>query len=84
MMNNADDATLTTQAAPRVDVYTIQTPGGLGNGNFEDFSGANLTFIGSGEGEIAQMLIYNRALTVDERVSLEMILEAYYGINPGH
>jgi hypothetical protein len=59
--------------------------GGLGNGNFEDFSGANFTSVGTlGGGQIAQVLIYNRALTIEERAALETRLEADYGINPGN
>jgi hypothetical protein len=60
-----------------------RTPDGLGNGNFEDFSGADFTSVGSNaEGVIAEVLVYNRALSVDERAALEASLEARYGITP--
>jgi hypothetical protein len=55
--------------------------GGLGNGNFEDFSGANYTAIGSGpDAFIAEALFYDRALSVTERASVEVALEARYAI----
>ncbi|HEY2899027.1 MAG TPA: hypothetical protein VGL59_00515 [Polyangia bacterium] len=58
-----------------------RNPGGLGNGNFEDFSGANFTIVGSGaEGIVAEVLVYNRALVVDERVAIETALKNRYGI----
>jgi hypothetical protein len=58
-----------------------RTSGGLGNGNFEDFSGANFTSVGAGaEGFLAEVLVYNRALVVDERVAIETALKTRYGI----
>jgi hypothetical protein len=58
-----------------------RTPGGLGNGNFEDFTSANFTSIGTdGEGIVAEVLVYGRALTTTERGAVETALEARYGI----
>jgi hypothetical protein len=58
--------------------------GGLGNGNFEDFSGANYTAVGSGpDAFVAEALFYDRALSTAERTSVETALEARYGIVSG-
>jgi len=58
-----------------------RTPGGLGNGNFENFSGANFTLVGSGTPAIvAEAIIYDRALTIPERASAETALKSRYGI----
>lgn len=55
--------------------------GGLGNGNIEDFSVANYTAVGSGaHSVIAEILVYNRALSTEERVSVDAALRARYGI----
>jgi hypothetical protein len=68
----------------RVDGATqtlTRTAGGLGNGNIEDFSGANFTLVGLGAAAImAEALIYNRALSVAERVTVETALKARYSI----
>ena len=59
-----------------------RTSGGLGDGNVEDFSAANATSVGAGaEGIIAEVLVYDRALTVDERGTLETALETRYAIH---
>jgi hypothetical protein len=58
-----------------------RTPGGLGNGQIEDFSGANFTLVGFGTHAImAEALVYDRALSVDERVAVETALAARYAI----
>ena len=58
-----------------------RTSGGLGNGNFEDFSGANYTLIGGcTDAFIAEALVYDRALSTTERGTVEAALEARYGI----
>jgi hypothetical protein len=71
----------------RVDGVTqtlTRTSGGLGNGNFEDFSNANYTSVASNaEGIVAEVLIYDRALSVAERGAVETALETRYGIAPG-
>jgi hypothetical protein len=55
--------------------------GGLGNGNTEDFSGANFTLVGAGAHAImAEALIYDRALSVEERTTVETALKARYAI----
>lgn len=55
--------------------------GGLGNGNLEDFSGADFTLVGSApDAFIAEVLVYDRALSVSERASAEAALKARYGI----
>lgn len=60
-----------------------RTSSGLGNGNFEDFSGASYTAVATyGEGIVAELLIYDRALTVSERGAVETALETRYGITP--
>ncbi|HVZ72960.1 MAG TPA: hypothetical protein VHJ20_11340 [Polyangia bacterium] len=62
-----------------------------GSGNFEDFSAANFTTVGAvsgtpsagaagGTGVVAEAIIYNRALTLEERMSVEAALKARYGI----
>ena len=59
-----------------------RTPGGLGNGNFEDFSGANYTAVGGcADAFLAEALIYDRALSITERGTVEAALEARYGID---
>jgi hypothetical protein len=58
-----------------------RTSGGLGNGNIEDFSQANFTLVGNGvNASIAEVLVYDRALTVPERASAEIGLKTRYGI----
>ncbi len=58
-----------------------RTPDGLGNGNFEGFSGANYTLVGGcSDAFIAEALLYDRALSVTERATVEAALEARYGI----
>ena len=68
----------------RVDGVTqtlTRNPGGLGNGNFEDFSSANYTsVVTAAEGIVAEVLVYDRALTVTERGAVETALKARYGI----
>jgi hypothetical protein len=55
--------------------------GGSGNGTFEDFSGANYTAVGAcPDALIAEVLVYDRALTVPERSTVEASLEARYAI----
>ena len=70
----------------RVDGASLtltRTSGGLGNGNFEDFSGANYTSVATtSEGIVAEVLIYDRALTVTERAAVETALKTRYGITP--
>jgi hypothetical protein len=71
----------------RVDGVTqtlTRTSGGLGNGNFEDFSGANYTAVATNtEGIVAEVLVYDRALTVAERGTVEAALKTRYGITSG-
>ncbi len=55
---------------------------GLGNGNIEDFSGANFTEVGQGPGIVAEAMIYDRALSDAEKAQVEAVLEARYGIKP--
>jgi hypothetical protein len=60
--------------------------GGLGNGNFEDFSGANFSLVGnvetgSDDALIAEALVYDRALSSTESASVEQALEGRYGIH---
>ena len=58
-----------------------RTEGGLGNGNFEDFSGANYTSVGSGpDAYEAEAIYYDRALSTGERDSVETALAARYGV----
>jgi hypothetical protein len=53
--------------------------GGLGDGNFESFSNANYTLVGGGVSAfIAEALIYDRALSTDERLGVEAALSARY------
>ena len=70
----------------RVDGVTqtlTRTSGGLGNGNFEDFSSANFTSVAGGaEGIVAEVLIYDRALSVAERGAVETALKTRYGVTP--
>jgi hypothetical protein len=59
-----------------------RTAGGLGNGNLEDFSGANFTAVGAegGDALVAEVLVYDHALSADEKTALEAALKARYGI----
>jgi hypothetical protein len=57
-----------------------RTAGGLGNGNFESFAGANYTSVAStNEGTVAEVLVYDRALTATEAGTIEAALKARYG-----
>ena len=68
----------------RVDGATqtlTRTSGGLGNGNFENFSTANYTSVVSGrDGYVAEVLFYDRALSVSEAAAVELALKARYGL----
>ena len=60
-----------------------RTPGGLGNGNTEDFSVANFTALGSGPsgftgGVMGDMLVYDRPLSTAERNQVEAYLQSRY------
>ena len=55
---------------------------GTGNGNLEDFSGANFTEVGQGPGIVAEAILYDRALTDAEKTKVEGVLMARYGIKP--
>jgi hypothetical protein len=58
-----------------------RNPGGLGNGNVEDFSAANFTLVGSGtRAFVAEAIVYGRALSAAERANIESALAARYGI----
>jgi hypothetical protein len=62
----------------------------FGSGNYEDYSGANFTAVGgfgtpsrggtTTGGLVAEVLAYDRALTVTERVAVETALKARYAI----
>lgn len=59
-----------------------RTQGGLGNGNIEDFSGAGFTLVGSGtHASIAEVLVYDRALSSEEKSAVEAVLKARYTID---
>ncbi|MDX2020570.1 MAG: hypothetical protein SF187_10035 [Deltaproteobacteria bacterium] len=61
-----------------------RTPGGLGNTNFENFSGANFTAVGVGQSgsdySLREILIYDHALSAQEIAQVEAALFARYGI----
>jgi hypothetical protein len=58
-----------------------RTAGGLGNGNFENFATANYTSVATtNEGTVAEVLIYDRALTATEAGTVEAALKTRYGI----
>jgi hypothetical protein len=58
-----------------------RTAGGLGNGNFENFATANYTSVATtNEGTVAEVLIYDRALTATEAGTIEAALKTRYGI----
>lgn len=58
-----------------------RTPGGLGNGNIENFSAANFTLVGLGaSAKMAEALVYDRALNADESIAVETALKTRYGI----
>jgi hypothetical protein len=60
-----------------------RTGGGLGNGNLEDFSAANVTVVGgpaSGDGIVAEVLVYDHALTDTDKTAVEAALKTRYGI----
>jgi len=58
-----------------------RTAGGLGNGNIEDFSGADFTLVGSGaRAVVAEALLYDRALSAEETSSVEAALFGRYGL----
>lgn len=58
--------------------------GGLGNTNFETFSGANFTSVGQGQASsdysLSEILIYDRALSIQEATQVEAALFARYSI----
>ena len=58
-------------------------PAGLGNGTVEDFSGANYTAVGGGEGAftgalLGDLLVYDHALTDPERLAVEAYFQRRY------
>jgi hypothetical protein len=61
-----------------------RTAGGLGNGTLEDFTNADFTAVGVSGAEpdalVAEVLVYDRALTADETTALETTLKARYAI----
>ncbi len=59
-----------------------RTAGGLGDGNLEDFTAADFTAVGipGADAIVAEVLVYDRALTADEKVAVETALKARYGI----
>jgi hypothetical protein len=70
----------------RIDAQTTtltRTPGGLGNGNIEDFSAADYSGVVSrpaGNASVAEALVYDHALSPTELTAVEGVLEARYGI----
>jgi hypothetical protein len=78
-------------ALPAALTYTVdgvvraltRTPGGLGNGLVEDFSGANFTALGNAVAgftgaELGDVLVWDRALTAPERAQVEAYFAARY------
>jgi hypothetical protein len=78
-------------ALPGALTYTVdgvertltRTPGGLGNGLIEDFSGATYTALGAGAAgflgaELGDVLVWDRALTASERAQVEAYFSARY------
>jgi hypothetical protein len=67
-----------------IPLTLTRTPGGLGNTNIENFSAANYTWIGVGlaaqDFEVAEVLVWARALTPAEIDQVEAYLSARYGI----
>ena len=62
-----------------------RNPGGLGDGTFEDFSGADFTFVGYGgsasaSAYVAEALIYDHVLSAQELEQVEQTLSSRYGI----
>jgi hypothetical protein len=80
--------TLATEVLPAIEYRVndaVQTltriQAGLGNGNFESFTGANFTLVGNGgPATIAEALIYDRVLAVEERTAVATALKARYAI----
>jgi hypothetical protein len=57
--------------------------GGLGNGNIESFADANFTSVGAGssaDANVAELLVYDHALTTNEKTAVETALKTRYGI----
>lgn len=68
----------------RIDAVTrtlTRTSGGLGNGNIEDFSGANFTNIGSSNLNLAEVIAYARPLDGADLAAVESYLAVRYGIS---
>jgi len=67
-------------------VKLTRTPDGLGNTNFENFSGSNATWVGDGQGSsdfmLSEILIYDHALSLQEATQVESALFSRYGIDP--
>jgi hypothetical protein len=63
-----------------------RNPGGLGNTNFENFSGANFTTVGAGQPgsdfSLSEILVYDHALSTQEATQVESALYSRYGIDP--
>lgn len=60
-----------------------RSPGGLGNGTVEDFAAANFTAIGAGDtgygvALMGDPLVWDRALTDEERLAVEAYLQARF------
>lgn len=58
-----------------------RTSGGLGNGNIEDFSGANFTNVGSSNLTLAEVIGYARPLDSTDLATVESYLTSRYGIS---
>lgn len=61
-------------------VPLTRNPGGLGNTTIEDFTRANQTFVGKGDVQVAELIIYDHALTAQERASIVSYLSTRYGL----
>jgi hypothetical protein len=88
-MGTSGPLTVGTPVLPAID-YRVngatqtltRTAGGLGNGNFESFAEANFTSVGGNAAEafVAEVLVYDRALSVPEREAVEASLKTRYSI----
>ncbi len=70
-------------AVDGVDTTLTRNAGGLGNGTVEDFSTANVTAIGAGVAgftgaELGELLVYDHALTLAERLAVSQYFAARY------
>lgn len=76
------NVTYRVNGAPRT---LTRTPGGTGNGNFEDFASAHRTLVGDARGQahsvVSELLVYDHDLDPEEVQAVERALFSRYALD---